>query len=144
MPNMGSIKEVVVPSKGILTRVMISVKTAAASATVARVIISSRNFANTVAGFTALKAAYRFHVYDSNIGGTLDIPINSTGKKIDRIFENGGVDYENQDDDNIGLTTGWTQNQSEQKQKKLYIYTEIDATEATLDMRVDIKAQEQA
>ena len=144
MPHTYSIKEVVVPSKGLLTRVMISVKTAAASATNARVIISSRSFANNSAGWTALKAAYRFHVFDTNIVGTLDIPVDSVGMKLDRVFDNGGVDYENQDDDNDGLTTGWTQNQAEIKQKKLYIFTEIDATEAALDMRVDIKVQEKA
>ena len=138
------IKEIDAPPKGLLTRVMISVKTAATgSATLARVIISERSFSNDTAGWAALKAAYKFHAWDSNIVGTLDIPVDSTGVKIDRIFDNGGVDYENRDDDGAGLTTGWTAKQ-DAKKAKLYVYIELNGTEAVLDMRVDIKTQEKA
>ena len=144
MPKMYLIKEVDAPPKGLLTRVMISVKTAATgSAKNARIIIAERSFTNDAAGWSALATAYKFHVYDTNITGALDVPVDSVGVKIDRIFNNGGLDYENRDDDGAGLVTGWGP-KSTAKKAKLYVYIELDDTEAVLDMSVDIKTQEKA
>jgi len=144
MPHMYLIKEIDAPPKGLLTRVKISIKTAATgSAKLARIIIVERSFTNDAAGWAALVAAYKFQIYDTNIAGTLDIPVDSTGVKIDRIFSNGGVDYENRDDDGAGLVTGWGP-KSTAKKAKLYVYIELDDTEAVLDMNVDIKTQEKA
>jgi hypothetical protein len=129
MPHMGVIKEVEVPAKGFLTRVDVIVSSAVGggeSATVARVIILDESFPNTEAGFAAAKIAYWNHLWDSNIDETLDIDITDAGTKVSRIFENGGLDYENQDSPQVG---------------KLYVFVDIDNTTAQLAMVIQVRAQ---
>jgi predicted AlkP superfamily pyrophosphatase or phosphodiesterase len=129
MPNMGVIKELVVPAKGLLTRVDVVVITSSygESATAMRVIIMDKSYPNTEAGFALARVAYANHLWDSNIDGTLDIPTTSVGIKVSRIFENGGLDYENQDSTQVA---------------KLYAFIDVDNTTALLEVQINIKTQE--
>ncbi len=126
---MGIIKALDAPVKGLLTRVDIAVITSSfgESATAMRVIIMDKGFGNTEAEFALAKAAYANHLWDSNIDGTLDIPTTSVGMKVSRIFENGGLDYENQDSPQVAY---------------LYAFIDIDNTTALLEPQVIIKTQE--
>lgn len=145
MPNVALITELEAPPKGKLRRVKVSVMTPPnpGQGTVARVILSERSFDNNAGGYSAIKANTQYIIWDSNITGTLDIDITTPGAKIDRIFEDGGLDYENRDEDGTGEVAGWTPH-IDHKNAKIYVYIELDGMTSPLNLRVDIKTNEKA
>jgi hypothetical protein len=125
-----------VPPKGTITRTRLIVKTApTGGASKARLIVLDKAFDNVEAGIrSALASAnVKHHIFDTDIDGSETIDVSGAPKDaFDRLHAQ-PIPYFNKDDDNkAGSMTGFTDAMNSsfngQKQRRLYLLIQLDAT----------------
>lgn len=137
MPNVARFGQFpgVYPAVGYLQRVMLIVTAVPDVATRARLIVVAKEYADTAAGGTTMKAERYAHVFDSDADGTPTLVVTAAGVALDRIFNGDGVPYENLDDERKPAGSGGSNPNPSgvnvgtgRKMEKLYWYIELNGT----------------